>query len=84
METHWDFRQTEDRSRWQLVLYEKRKWDHPVWVPGYESKDPGDIIQAFMFLNEGFRGPRLTDRMVSILEDIRAEAESLVYWKKNT
>lgn len=84
-ETFWYFFKTEDGTRWQLVLCRGYSGSRPapIWKPGYESKESGDIIQAVLYLEQGFRGRRLTDRMVSILQGIKDEAESLGYLEKN-
>ncbi len=74
---HWDFCKTEDGTRWHLVLCTGICGKGTVWVPGYESRESGDILHAYLYLEQGFRGHRLTDRTVRILDGIRDTAESL-------
>lgn len=72
----WEARQTGDG--WQLALVRDALTWEPLHAPGYVSHSAANIRQAAMYLNHGYRGPRLSGRDVKILDDIRCGAESLL------
>mgnify|MGYP004480363203 FL=1 len=72
MRYSWSFAPSATANRWQLILRDDNM--RMRWVPGYESKDSFDIIEAFMYLNSGYRGRRLSDQHIELLDEIRLDA----------
>lgn len=72
MRYSWSFDRSAAADRYRLILRDDDM--RARWVPGYESKDSFDIIDAFMYLNSGYRGRRLTDHHIELLDEIRQDA----------
>lgn len=73
MEYRWTFR-TINAQRWELILVERYDSKRVIRVPGYESRKFRDIMEAYMYLNNGFKG-HLSEREMHLLEQIRQETE---------
>lgn len=76
MRYYWSFAVDSATKRWQIVLREDSADlnDRARWVPGYESRNPADVIYAMLYLKSGYRWKSLTDWQISILNEIRQDA----------
>lgn len=60
-------------SRYALALAADKLDGAHVWVPGYESHDIGDIVQAIWYLENNFKGA-LPERKLQMLDMIKSQA----------
>lgn len=68
----WTFDRSATADRYRLILVDADM--RARWVPGYDSRNAQDVIEAFMYLNTGYHGKRLTDRHIKLLDEIKLDA----------